>query len=157
MWKFALAIMLAVGGFSITSASANDPPKHEPEKGKGKPDEKPKEEAPRPTNKTLPISIGEYYDVPDITVNMKTYDTKQSFLKISISMQMEKESDRAAVDIIIPQIVDGLQSYMRELTPASLNGSSGMYRLRQEILLRASKIASPLVIKDILFKEVIIH
>ena len=117
MRKLATLLALAFICSLSSAAIANDPPKHEPEKEKGKPDEKhdkPKEEAPPPPNNTLPISIGDYYDVPDITVNTKTYGQKSTFLKISLSLQMGKESDRKALDLIMPQVVDGIQNYLRE-------------------------------------------
>lgn len=102
-------------------------------------------------------SIGVYYDVPELKVNLNTSGRTPLFLKISLVLQMKQESDRAALDAIVPRIIDGFQNYMRDLRPEDLNGSMGIYRMRDELLLRAAALASPIQITNVLFKEMVIR
>ena len=63
----------------------------------------------------------------------------------------------AAIEHVLPRIVDHFQVYLRELKPDSLKGSAGVYRLRQELLTRIAAAAYPLKAKDVLFREVLVQ
>ncbi len=56
-----------------------------------------------------------------------------------------------------PKINDVLQMYLRELRPADMQGSVGLYRLKEELLLRINKIVYPSQVNDLLFKEVLVQ
>ncbi len=103
------------------------------------------------------VSLGMYYQVPELMANLSTSAKKPVYLKMTISLQMAKESDRAQLDIRVPLLIDGFQNYLRELSAEDLSGSMGIYRLREELLIRASTIALPIEIKDVLFKEVLVR
>jgi len=120
----------------------------------GKKEEKPVEEAkPEEKESTVPI----FYDVPDMLINLNTTGRRPTFLKISISLQIAREIDRAELDRIMPRIIDNFQVYLRELRLEDLRGSAGMYRLREELLTRVVAAAQPVRIKDVLFKEMLIQ
>ena len=57
----------------------------------------------------------------------------------------------------MPKIIDNFQTYLRELRIDDLKGSAGMYRLREELLIRVNAGAAPIKIKDVLFKEMSQH
>ena len=78
-------------------------------------------------------------------------------MKISISLQIAREIDRAELDRIMPRIIDNFQVYLRELRLEDLRGSAGMYRLREELLTRVVAAAQPVRVKDVLFKEMLIQ
>lgn len=120
----------------------------------GKKEEKPVEEVkPEEKESTVPI----FYDVPDMLINLNTTGRRPTFLKISISLQIAREIDRAELDRIMPRIIDNFQVYLRELRLEDLRGSAGMYRLREELLTRVVAAAQPVRIKDVLFKEMLIQ
>ena len=54
----------------------------------------------------------------------------------------------------MPRIVDKFQIYLRELRLEDLRGSAGIYRLREELLLRVGRGAGH--VKDVLFREMLI-
>ena len=120
----------------------------------GKKEEKPVEE-PKPEEKESAVPI--FYDVPDMLINLNTTGRRPTFLKISISLQIAREMDRAELDRIMPRIIDNFQVYLRELRLEDLRGSAGMYRLREELLTRVVAAAQPVRIKDVLFKEMLIQ
>ncbi len=141
---FALAGSCVMGAGSALAA--------EPEK-KGDP-AKPDAAATPPGGQ--PVSIGMYYDLPVLLINLLTNGRPPVFLKISLSLQMAKAEDRATLDARLPLLIDAFQAFLRELHAEDLRGSMGMYRLRDELLLRAAAAASPVQINDVMFKEVII-
>ncbi len=138
-------------GEEAAPAKAAEPPKKEEKKG-----EAAKPDAPAPTPNGLPVSIGMYYDLPVLLINLKTTTKQPIFLKISLTLQMAKEDDRATLDARLPLLIDAFQAYLRELHVEDLRGSMGMYRLRDELLLRAAAAASPADINDVMFKEIIV-
>ena len=97
-----------------------------------------------------------FYDLQEILVNLNTGGRKSTFLKIRVSLELQK-ADIAKVESIMPRIVDNFQTYLRELRIDDLKGSAGMYRLREELLIRVSAAAAPTKIKDVLFKEMLVQ
>jgi flagellar FliL protein len=57
----------------------------------------------------------------------------------------------------LPRIVDNFQVYLRELRVDDLQGSAGMYRLREELLRRVNLAVRPARVKDVLFKEMLVQ
>lgn len=98
-----------------------------------------------------------FFDLEEILVNLNTGGRKSSFLKIRVSLELEKESDVPIIEGIMPRIVDNFQVYLRELRIDDLKGSAGMYRLREELLRRVSAASAPAKIKDVLFKEMLVQ
>ena len=98
-----------------------------------------------------------FYEVPEILVNLNTGARKSTFLKIRVSLEVEKQSDIERIKRMMPRIVDNFQVYLRELRVEDLKGSAGMYRLREEMLVRVSAAVAPAKINDVLFKEMLVQ
>ncbi len=58
---------------------------------------------------------------------------------------------------MLPRVVDSFQVYMRELRIEDLDGSAGMFRIKEELLSRVNAAVYPIEINDILFKEMLIQ
>ena len=98
-----------------------------------------------------------FYDVGELLVNLNTGGRKSSFLKIRMSLELEDPNDIQRIESIMPRIIDNFQTYLRELRIEDLKGSAGMYRLREELLARASAAAAPVKVSDVLFKEMLVQ
>jgi flagellar protein FliL len=98
-----------------------------------------------------------FFDLPDLLVNLNSTGRKASFLKISISLDLEDQADTARIQAVMPRIIDNFQVYLRELRVEDLRGSGGIYRLREELLARVNAAASPVKVKDVLFKEMLVQ
>lgn len=99
-----------------------------------------------------------FYDIPDILVNVSAGE-KPAFLKLSVSLELEGvgEEAKAAIEPVVPRVVDQLQTYLRELRVEDLNGSAAMFRLKEEMLRRVNLAVEPLKVKDVLFREMIVQ
>src|SRR5712671_3479443 len=73
---------------------------------------------------------GVFLDLPDLLVNLNSTGRKASFLKISISLDLEDQGDIVRIQAVMPRIIDNFQVYLRELRVEDLRGSGGIYRLR---------------------------
>ena len=98
-----------------------------------------------------------YYDVPDLLVNLNTGAEGQAFLRLTVSLELTGNDARGLIENIEPRIVDSFQVYLRELRVEDLSGSAGMQRLREELLLRVNAAAQSHVVKDVLFKEMLVQ
>lgn len=98
-----------------------------------------------------------YYEVPEMLVNLNTSGRKTGYLKISVSIEVGSEDDFANLDTVLPRIVDDFQVYLRELRVEDLNGSAGLQRLREELFMRVANAAAPTVVRDVLFREMLIQ
>lgn len=99
-----------------------------------------------------------FHQVPDLLVNLNTGgSTRRNFLKISISLELEKQEDVAWIESVMPRIVDNFQIYLRELRVEDLKGSAGLARLREELLLRVNAAAQPVKVSDVLFRQMLIQ
>lgn len=106
-------------------------------------------EAPSPEAVFLPI--------PDMIVNLSTEGQKQNYLKLKVQLELASEADKAAVEAVMPRVIDQFQTYLRELRPRDLRGSAGIYRLQMELLSRVNAAAAPTKVHDVLFQEILIQ
>ena len=72
-------------------------------------------------------------------------------------LELQATSDEAPVTAAMPRIQDLFQTYLRDMRPDELRGSEGSYRLREELISRASVAAAPAHVLDVLFVELIIE
>lgn len=98
-----------------------------------------------------------FMDLPVIKVNLASTSRKTVFAMIGMSLALENEEDKAAIQAAQPRIVDSFQTYLRELSPEELRGSAGLLRLREELLLRVNAAVAPVVVKDVLFQQVLVQ
>lgn len=98
-----------------------------------------------------------YYALGDMIVNLSGEGRKPNFLKVKVSLELADEKDLPAMDPIKPRIIDNFQVYLRELRLEDLRGSAGMYRLREELLMRVTEAAQPVRVRDVLFQEMLVQ
>ena len=112
--------------------------------------------APQPVEPEQPVQPT-FFEVPDLIVNLNTDIRKSTFLKIKISLEIADPADTDKINQMMPRIVDNFQVYLRELRIQDLQGSAGMYRLREELLRRVNIAVRPARVKDVLFKEMLVQ
>jgi flagellar FliL protein len=98
-----------------------------------------------------------FFDLPDMLVNLNTGNRKTNFLKISVSLELEKSDDGPRIQALMPRVVDTFQTYLRELRIEDLRGSAGLYRLREELLTRINAAVAPTKVDDVLFREMLVQ
>ncbi|MCX2722061.1 flagellar basal body-associated FliL family protein [Roseibium salinum] len=137
----ALVVLLAAGGAGYYFLMGDAAPRPAPETS----------ETPKEVQKPVV-----FYDLPEMTVNLAT-DGRTTYLKVQIALELE---NRAMVDQIqpyLPRILDAFQIYLRELRPADLEGSAGLFRLKEELLRRINVSVYPAKVEGVLFKEILVQ
>ena len=99
-----------------------------------------------------------FVEVPDILVNMSGQPGERvQYLKVKIVLEVKEEKQIEQIKPTMPRITDILQTYLRELRPNDLNGSVGMFRLKEELTRRVNAVISPGLVSAVLFKEIFIQ
>lgn len=98
-----------------------------------------------------------FIDLPELVVNLNTGERQSQFLRARISLEVDRESARAAVEEKMPRVIDDFQVYLRELRVGDLSGSAGLYRLKEELLTRLNVSVAPAEVKDVLFREMLVQ
>ena len=105
----------------------------------------------------LPAAQAAFFDIPDIIVNIQTPDSTPAYLKLSVSLELEKQEAKATVEPVLPRIIDQFQTYLRELRVEDIRGSAGVMRLKEELLRRVNLAVAPTPVHDVLLKEMIVQ
>ncbi len=98
-----------------------------------------------------------YYELPEFLVNLNSTTGRVSFLKMSVTLELRDAAAVITMDANKPRIQDIFNTYLRELRPADIQGSAGIYRLRTELLSRINATMEEGLVKDILFGEIIVQ
>ncbi len=100
---------------------------------------------------------GYYMDLDEMLVTLAGKGRKQSFLKMRISLELSAAEDEARVSAVMPRIIDNFQVFLRELRVEELQGSRGIYRVKEELLARVNAAAYPVKVRDVLFREILVQ
>jgi len=99
-----------------------------------------------------------FIEVPDVMVNLSNPGSdRNQFLKVRIVLEVPDQELVKQIQPIMPRVLDAFQTYLRELRPMDLEGSAGLYRLKEELTRRINVAIEPARINAVLFKEILIQ
>ncbi|HLJ01592.1 MAG TPA: flagellar basal body-associated protein FliL [Bradyrhizobium sp.] len=99
-----------------------------------------------------------YVEVPDMLVNLVGLPGERvQYLKAKIVLEVKEEKQAEAIRPTLPRVTDIFQVYLRELRPADLNGSAGLFRLKEDLTRRVNAAVAPNQVSAVLFKEVVVQ
>lgn len=99
--------------------------------------------------------VNAYFDVPPIVVNLRSPDGQARFLKVHIMLVRAPAATNEMIQAKLPAILDSYQPFLRELRPEDLAGSAAVFRIKEELLVRATQIAGSGVIKEVLIQDLV--
>jgi len=99
-----------------------------------------------------------YVEVPDMLVNLVGLPGERvQYLKVKLVLEVKEEKQSEAIKPTLPRVTDIFQTYLRELRPSDLNGSAGLFRLKEELTRRVNAAVAPIQVTAVLFKEVVVQ
>jgi flagellar protein FliL len=99
-----------------------------------------------------------FVDVPDMTVNLVGAPGERvQYLKAKIVLEVKEEKQVEAIKPNMPRVTDIFQTYLRELRPSDLNGSAGLFRLKEELTRRVNAAVAPNQVNAVLLKEIVVQ
>ncbi|GGB74429.1 flagellar FliL protein [Blastomonas aquatica] len=96
-----------------------------------------------------------FVEVAPMVINLRSSDGQARFLKLRFLLAASSPGDMAVIEAKLPQILDRYQPFLRELRPDDLAGSAAVYRLKEELLLRARDVLGAGVVSDVLIQDMI--
>jgi flagellar FliL protein len=116
--------------------------------GNAKPEE-PKKEVVKPAT---------FVDLPEVLVNLANSGSDRTqYLKVKIVLELPDAELVPKIQPLMPRVMDAFQTYLRELRPTDLDGSAGLYRLKEELTRRVNVAVAPNKVTAVLFKEIVVQ
>ena len=107
-------------------------------------------------NVKKPVSFVEMKDMI-IGITGGPQQDRQPIIKIKVVLETADAKISDEIKPLLPRVEDAFQVFMRELRPSDLEGSAGMYRLKEELLRRVNITVFPAKIDAVLFKELLVQ
>ena len=99
-----------------------------------------------------------FLDMPDVLVNLSSAGgDRTQYLKVKVTLELPDQAMSAQIQPVMPRLMDAFQTYLRELRPTDLDGSAGLYRLKEELTRRVNAAIAPSRINAVLFKEIVVQ
>lgn len=99
-----------------------------------------------------------FLDMPEVLVNLSsTGNGRAHYLKAKIVLEVADQKIAEEIKPVLPRVLDAFQTYLREMRQSDLEGSAGLYRLRDELTRRVNLAVAPSKINAVLFKEIVVQ
>jgi flagellar FliL protein len=99
-----------------------------------------------------------FVEVPDMMVNLVGAPGERvQYLKVKLVLEVKEEKQVETIKPSLPRVTDIFQIYLRELRASDLNGSAGLFRLKEELTKRVNSALAPNQVSAVLFKEVVVQ
>ena len=111
-----------------------------------------------PKSDAVVVKPAVFVDLPEVLVNLSSAGSERTqYLKIRIVLELAEQSMVSQITPVMPRVMDAFQTYLRELRPSDLDGSAGLYRLKEELTRRVNASIAPNRINAVLFKEIVVQ
>lgn len=97
-----------------------------------------------------------YHKIENLVVNLDTGGRGIVLLRISVSLELEREGDRVAIEAVMPAITNDFIIYLKSLRPDDFEGTKGLTRIQEELMVRINQTIAPKRIRRILFEDFLI-
>lgn len=97
------------------------------------------------------------FNLPPMITNLSKEADGDSFLKLTIALEVANEEMMVEIQPRLAKVIDAFQVYLRELRKSDLEGSAGIYRLKEELLRRVNVAIYPSRVESVLFKEILVQ
>jgi flagellar FliL protein len=115
-----------------------------------------RKDAPEAPKTARPVA---FVDIREMVINLanEPNQDRPKFLKFRVSLEVKDAKLIPEIQPLLPRLEDTFQVFVRELRASDLDGSAGVYRLREELLRRVNIAVYPARVDAVLFKEIIIQ
>jgi flagellar FliL protein len=99
-----------------------------------------------------------FVEVPEMMVNLAGAPGERvQYLRVKVVLEVKEEKQVEEIKPTMPRVTDIFQTYLRELRPADLSGSAGLFRLKEELTRRVNAAVAPTKVSAVLFKEIVVQ
>ena len=107
----------------------------------------------------VPVKPAAFVDIRELVVNLAPEPNQERarFLKFKVALEVSDAKTVPSIQPYLPRVEDALQVLVRELRASDLEGSAGLYRLREELLRRVNVAVYPAKVDAVLFKDLVVQ
>ena len=100
-----------------------------------------------------------FLELREMMVNLspEPNQDRARLLKFKVALEVSDPKTVPSITPFLPRIEDTFQVFVRELRATDLDGSAGMYRLREELLRRVNIAIYPAKVEAVLFKDIVVQ
>ena len=105
-----------------------------------------------------------FIDLPDVLVNLTNpsgvggqSSDRTHYLKAKIVLEVTDQKMADDIKPVMPRVMDSFQTFLREMRPSDVEGSAGLYRMRDELTRRVNLAVAPNKVNAVLFKEIVVQ
>jgi flagellar FliL protein len=99
-----------------------------------------------------------FFDLPEVLVNLSNTGAERTqYLKVKVVLELSDAKVEEQIKPVLPRVMDTFQTFLREMRPSDLEGSAGLYRMREELTRRVNTAIAPSHINAVLFKEIVVQ
>jgi flagellar FliL protein len=109
----------------------------------------------KPTDAEAPPAESVFVEAPAMVVNLRSADGAPRLIKLTVSLVPTKAEDAEMLKARLPLVIDAFQPFLRELRPEDLAGAAAVFRIKEELLLRANAAAGAGSVRDVLILDLI--
>lgn len=95
-------------------------------------------------------SVTVFYDLPEFKASLDGKDAPRE-LRLKITLELSSIEDLKMVEVLTPRLTDAMLGHIVELRADEVEGSSGLYWLKEELLYRFNLVTSPVKITGLNF------
>jgi len=109
----------------------------------------------KPSEIAAPKAI--HHELPEMMVNLSAGNDRPQYLRVKITLELSDAKAIESLKPVMPRVIDTFQVHLRELRAGDLEGSAGLFRLREELTRRVNHAIAPAKIRAVLFREVVVQ
>jgi len=98
-----------------------------------------------------------YFELPSLLVNLSTDGSRSTYLRVAATLELANVADVADARQKSSAIMDGFQTFLREMRPSDIAGSGGLVRLKEELLVRANAAMGHDAVQNVLLTEFLVQ
>lgn len=100
-----------------------------------------------------------FMEVREMVINLASgpNQERQRLLKFRAALEVRDAKIVGEIQPLLPRVEDAFQAFARELRASDLDGSAGLYRLREELLRRVNIAVYPAKVDAVLFKDMVVE
>ncbi|KAF8818595.1 flagellar basal body-associated FliL family protein [Rickettsia endosymbiont of Cardiosporidium cionae] len=102
-------------------------------------------------------SSNNYVELGPMLVELHSTSSSSSkkYLRLGIFLKLALASDVKVVKTMFPVIKDNILVFLTSLNSLEFHSTAGLLLIKEELLKRVSKIVAPVVVQEILLKEIV--
>jgi len=98
-----------------------------------------------------------FYSLPSVLVNLSTESSRNTYLRVAATLELPNPADEAVAREKASAIMDGFQTFLREMRPSDIAGSGGLLLLKEELLVRANTAIGHNAVQNVLLTEFLVQ